>query len=143
MILEKFTERSELNQSGNYLSVALFKLVLIILLGAVMVYGINSQASRSAYFLFVLIWFFYTKDNVVGIATILPRRPDGGTRILLRQDGRDAARTWGAYYMPQFRRSRAIWRSSGREKPSARCPAPQKREAAAASLAGEATSAFR
>ncbi|MBN2863658.1 MAG: O-antigen ligase family protein [Bacteroidales bacterium] len=68
--MEEFTERSELKQSGSYLSVALFKIVLIILFGSVMVYGFNSQASRSAYFLFVLIWFFFTKDNVVGIAIL-------------------------------------------------------------------------
>ena len=35
-----------------------------------MVYGINTQLSRSAYFLFVLLWFFITKDNVLGVAVL-------------------------------------------------------------------------
>jgi hypothetical protein len=61
---------SSANISGRYLAGAVFKIVLIILLGAGMVYGFNTQISRSVYFLFILIWFFFTKDNVVGIATL-------------------------------------------------------------------------
>lgn len=56
--------------TDNYIIKSLIRIILIIILGSVMVYGINTQFSRSAYFLFVLLWFFLTKDIVLGVAVL-------------------------------------------------------------------------
>ncbi len=35
-----------------------------------MVYGLNTQLSRSAFYVFILLFFYYTKDNITGIAVL-------------------------------------------------------------------------
>src|SRR4030043_1438804 len=65
-----------MEQSGRtdfthqYIIQSVIKIVLIILLGSVMVYGLNTQISRSAYFTIVLLYFFFTKDNNLGISLL-------------------------------------------------------------------------
>ena len=56
--------------TNKYKQSALVKIVLIILSGAVLVYGFDSQISRTLFYLLVIIWFYFTKDNVLGIAVL-------------------------------------------------------------------------
>jgi hypothetical protein len=54
----------------NYLVFNILKIVLLILLGSFLVYGVNSPFSTMAYFSIIIIVFFFTNDMVFGLALL-------------------------------------------------------------------------
>jgi len=52
----------------KYLAKSLIWILSIILLGSIMVYGLNSQVSRTSYFIFLIFFLLLSKNNVLGVA---------------------------------------------------------------------------
>lgn len=61
---------SKNTHQNHYLLNAIYKIIGIILLGSIIVYGLNTQLARSLYFLFVILFFLLTRDNILGVAVL-------------------------------------------------------------------------
>lgn len=60
----------DIDQERKYVFYSLLRIFVLILLGSAMVYGLNSTFSRAAYYVLIVLIFFFSKETIFGVALL-------------------------------------------------------------------------